>query len=280
MPRNYLRHKEFTPHNKIIWTDDQLHFMRENFNLLTNGELATKLGLKITSVRLKLYEMGLYKMRLQYWTEEQKTFLKQNYQLLGDTELAEIFTQNWDKEKGWSKKHIEKKRRYLFLKRTKAEIKAIHQRNVDNGCFAMCSINMWKTRGVSPEGSIRFWRLSESERTVPFIKINGTYVHWSRWFWEQANGPIPEGMFVSYVGETNILTIENLKLITAGEHRRKLNQAAINLSDGYIAGMLTNNKPELRKLVKQNPELINAKRNLLLLERKINHYGQKQTNRS
>lgn len=280
MPKIYIRHKVFTPPNKIIWTEAQLNFMTMNFDVMTNQAMADALGLKLTSVRTKLYELGLYKMRLEYWTDEQIEFLKANYETLGDTELAEIFSQTWAKEKGWSKKHIEKKRRYLKLKRSTEQKKAVHARNVAAGAYSMCAINAWKTRGVSPVGTIRFWRTSGSDRMVPFIKLAEGYVHWSRWFWEKTNGPIEEGMFVSFVGDTSNLTIENLKLVTALEHRQNVCSYAHNLADGYIAGIITHNSPELRSLVRKNPELISAKRTLLLLNRKIKSHGQKQTNRS
>ena len=103
--------------NKIDWTDKRLKFLKENFNTMTNQQIADSLGLKITSVRHKCYELGLYKMTLEYWTDEQVDFLLKNYKEKGGTELAEIFNKKWYKDKGWTKKHIEKKRRYLKLKR-------------------------------------------------------------------------------------------------------------------------------------------------------------------
>ena len=108
--------------NKIDWTDKRLKFLKENYNTMTNQQIADSLGLKITAVRHKCYELGLYKMTLEYWTDEQVDFLLKNYKEKGDTELSEIFNEKWHKDKGWTKKHIEKQRRYLKLKRTPEEI--------------------------------------------------------------------------------------------------------------------------------------------------------------
>lgn len=269
------------PKNKILWTSEQLKFMRSNHSKLTNQAMANALDLKVTTVRTKLYEMGYYKMRMEYWTPEQIDFLNANYKILGDTELAEIFNQNWHKDKGWTKKHIEKKRRYLILKRTTEEKKAIHKRNVDMGCFGMCSINMWKTRGVSPEGAIRMWRTSNSERIIPHVKVGGKYIHWNRWFWEQQNGAIPKDHYVVFIGDPSILTIDNLRIINVEDYYKEFSKkAVIDLSDNYVAATLSHKDINLRKIVKQMPDLIQAKRTQLLINRKIKQHGQKQNSRS
>ncbi|WP_183560600.1 hypothetical protein [Mucilaginibacter sp. SP1R1] len=269
------------PVNKINWTPEQLKYMVEQHSKMTNSQLADTIGLKVTSVRTKLYEMGFYKMRLEYWTDEQVEFLKANYKTLGDTELAEIFNQKWHKDKGWDKKHIEKKRRYLVLKRTIDEKKAIHQRNVDLGCFSMCAVKAWKQRGVSPDGTIRFWKLGDSDRPVPHIKVNGKYIHWNRWFWEQNNGSIPDGHFIVFVGDTSILTIENLRCISVEDYKREFNEReVVNLSDGYVASMITFGNKELRMQVINMPDLITAKRTQLLINRKIKQHGTEQNRRS
>lgn len=270
-----------TLYNKILWSNAQLEFMADNHRTMTNQAMADALGLKLTSVRTKLYEMGLYKMRLEYWTDEQVQFLKANFTQLGDTELAEIFNTKWHKDKGWSKKHIEKKRRYLMLKRTPGEIASIHSRNVALGCFSMCAVNAWKQRGVSPDGTIRFWRTTETDRLVPHIKINGRYVHWNRWFWEQNVGPIPSDHYIIFKGDTSILTLDNLRIIPLSEYKKEFNtREVVNLSDSYVASMLSIKDPTLRNVVADIPELIKAKRTQLLINRKIKEHGTKQNRRS
>jgi hypothetical protein len=271
------------PYNKILWTDEQLDFMRDNHSLLTNKQMADQLGMKVPSVRTKLYEMGLYKMRMEYWTDEQIDFLVENYKTLGDTELAEIFNQLWHKNKGWHKRHMDKKRKYLNLKRTPDELKVIKKRNVELGCFSMCAVKAWKSRGISPDGTIRFWKTYDSGRLIPHIKVNGGYVHWNRWFWEQCNGPIPSGHYIVFVGDPSILTIDNLRCISVEDYKKEFNEReVVELSDSYIAGILTFKEPGLRKQVASHTDLITAKRNQLLINRKIKtlNHGQKQNNRS
>ena len=133
------------PANKIIFTETQHQFLRDNFKTFTNKQLANALGLNLTRTRTELYSLGLKRMELQYWTDEQVKFLKENYTLFGDTELAEIFEVKWYKNKGWTKKHIEKKRRYLKLKRTSDEIANIRKRNALQNRYNT-SEKAWETR--------------------------------------------------------------------------------------------------------------------------------------
>jgi hypothetical protein len=173
--------------------------------------IADMLGMKLTLVRMKCYELGLKRMELQYWTDEQVDFLKRNYAKYGDTELAEMFSYAWEKEKGWSKKHIEKKRRYLGLKRTDEEKRAIHRRNVEIGCFSMCPVKAWEQRGIANIGEVRAWRHSGVMRM--FIKTESGFVHYPPYLWEQHFGKPPEGMVVALKdGNPLNVVIDNLEL--------------------------------------------------------------------
>ncbi len=208
------------PFNKIIFTPEMHQFLKDNYKQLTNRELADALGLKLTRTRTELYRLGLKRMEMEYWTPEQVQFLKDNYKEFGDTELAEIFEVKWYKAKGWTKKHIEKKRRYLKLKRTTAEKNAIKVRNTKMGRFAMCAKKRWETTGVAPEGEKRIWFHADNTFFV-VIKTKQGFVHYNRWLWEKEKGEIPPGMVVRVFGDDKInYTIKDLKLITKAENAR------------------------------------------------------------
>ena len=204
------------PVNKIEFTPAQHQFLRENWQLMTNQQLADSLGMRLTRVRMELYKLGLKRMELEYWTKEQVQFLRDNYKTIGDTELAEMFNDRWNKAKGWTKKHIEKKRRYLKLQRTSSEKQTIFHRNVESGRFAICPVKAWDKRGRSEEGTVVVWRVNG--RINEFIKVNGAYKHLSVHTWETHNGPVPKGFNV-FRKDGNPLnnTIENLELITDKE---------------------------------------------------------------
>jgi hypothetical protein len=208
------------PTNKIKWTNEMISILKANHQTLTSPQLASKLGVGLTATRIKLYELKLYKMELEYWTEQQVEFLKLNYKTIGDTELAMLFNAKFPKKKGWTKKHIEKKRRYLKLKRTHQEKFNIYQRNKEAGVWAMCSTKMWQKRGVAHEGELRVWEMNGCNRV--FIKAKKGFVWYNRCLWEQHFGQIPKGMIVR-VKDNNPLNIviENLELIDYAENQKR-----------------------------------------------------------
>lgn len=206
------------PINKIVFTSKQHQFLRDNYNSMTNQQLAFALGLKLTRVRMELYSLGLKRMELQYWTNEQVQFLRDNYKLFGDTELAEIFEVKWHKPKGWTKKHIEKKRRYLKLKRTSAQKKNIFKRNKAMGRWSECAKKRWETTGQAEIGDKRVWFTSDSNLPFVVIKTKTGFVHYNRWLWKKHKGDIPSGMNVVINGSDRInYTIKDLILLTNAE---------------------------------------------------------------
>jgi hypothetical protein len=246
-------------------------FIRDHYEQFTNHQLSVQLGITISAVRTACRRLGLKRMELEYFTGEMIEFLKQQYTSIGDTELATIFQQKWPKQKGWTKKHIEKKRKYLHLTRTPGQIKAIHSRNVKAGCFLLCPVKAWDKLGRTPDGEIHYWSMKKGTRKIPFIKINGKFIQWGRWAWQQAYGEIADGMNVVFKdGDPYNLTLSNLILLSNAELSRKNSvKGSQGLSDNYVAGILTHGDPALRELLKQNPALLELKRQQLTLNRII-----------
>lgn len=122
-------------YGKIIFSEEDIQFIKDNFKLMTNQQIADCLGLKKTIVRTKAYELGLQRMDLEYWPKEAVQFLKENYHKIGNLEICRIFSKLYPKEKGWSTSHIDKKLEQLNLKRTKLDLYTIKERNRDNGSF-------------------------------------------------------------------------------------------------------------------------------------------------
>ena len=206
---------------KYIWEEHDIEFLKANYMDLSAAELARALGATLTVVRNKKYELGLLKMKMEYWTPEQVQFLKNNYQKIGDVELAEIFEKKWPKTKKWTNKHIEKKRRYLHLKRTEEEKRNIKNRNIEMGRFSMCAAKRWKTIGVTPVGEIRIWKHSNG---TPFavIKLESGFVHYNRWLYQEHFGRLEsDQIVVTKSGETVAQGPEDLKIIDRAELSRR-----------------------------------------------------------
>lgn len=193
---------------------------------MSNGVMARKLEINFSTFSNKLHGLGLYRMHFEYWTQEQISFLKKNYKKIGDKELAIIFNGLWDKEKRWSFKHIEKKRKYMGLKRTPAQIAAIKIRNRKRGCWSQ--VSKWKTRGACPDGTIKIWNNSWPtsfgviRARFKVIKVNGAFVHYARWLYETTYGPMKPGYVVGFKDRNNMNVVPgNLEAITRGEHARR-----------------------------------------------------------
>lgn len=258
------------PH-KYEWTRFEINFMRAHFMHLNNRQLSEMIGHRNTLVRTKCYELGLKRMEMEYWTDVQVKFLLANYKEYGDTELAEMFDVQWQKDKGWTKKHIEKKRLYLKLVRTSEEKKAIHSRNVTMGRFADCPVKRWETMGVTPVGERRMWTY-QSGRKFMVIKLKDGFVHYAQWLYEQIYGAIPEGMVCRMKDDNPDNVVPgNLELITRAEHGRRNGQTSNGaLSDNYIVGILSYKNKELKPEIAKNTALIEVKRLQLTLKRTIN----------
>ncbi|TXK52360.1 HNH endonuclease [Pontibacter qinzhouensis] len=253
---------------KNYLTEQQTQYLKDNFSQKSNKEMAQELGVKLYHVRYALYSMGLTRMKLDYWTEEQTAFLKENFRLMGDKEIATVFEQRWPKSKPWTLKHIEKKRNYLHLHRTKQELYEIHWRNKRNGSWDNAHKWMWQTRGVSKPGDTREWP-DQDGVLRKHIKTEKSFVPMAPYVWRQEKGEIPEG-FVIWFKDRNPLNcdIENLECISRAENAIR-NSAAIRLTDNYVAAISTMKDKHLRNEIKQHPELIQAIRARLLLKRKV-----------
>lgn len=254
--------------------------IKKYYNQFSNNkQLAMFLGVKLSTLRTECYKLGLKRTEMEYFTPAQEKYLAKYYQTTGDSELAEIFQKKWPKKKGWTKKHIEKKRGYLILNRTQDQIKAIHQRNVMAGRFSICPVKAWNKRGRSPDGEIRYWSNKVTGKKYPVIKHNGKFVHWGRWAWQQHFGKIPKSKNVVFKdGNHYNITIDNLELLSNQElAQRNAEKSSRGLSDNYVAGLLSPGDLHLRENLKECKNLIAVKRKQIHLKRII--YGQ-QTNQS
>lgn len=122
-------------YNRVIFSEEEVQFIKDNFQSMTNQQIADALGLKKTIVRTKAYSLGLQRMELEYWPKEAIQYLKDNFHKIGNLEICRIFNEKYPKNKGWTTNHIDKKLEQLHLKRTKLDWYVIKERNRDNGSF-------------------------------------------------------------------------------------------------------------------------------------------------
>jgi hypothetical protein len=194
------------------YSQEEIDFVKEFNHILNNREMGEILGVAPSTASWLRCQLGLRKMELEYWTPIQVKWLKRLYKHVGDYEIALMFEEAYPKNKTWTLKHIEKKRMYLGLKRTRAEIKAIRERNKVFGCWMVGSKNAWETRGKAEIGNIRVWNDRE------YIKTESGFELLNRYLWQKHKGEIPEGMNVVAIDPLKGLNnINNLQLLSDAE---------------------------------------------------------------
>lgn len=197
----------------------------------SNRQLSEKFGIAFSTIVWRRRLLGLLKMQLQRWTPVQVEWLKRLYKHVGDYEISLMFQEAYPKDKGWTLKHIEKKRNQLGLHRTKTELKAIRERNKAFGCWMVGSVHTWQTRGIAKPGEVRSWKGRE------YIKTEKGFELANRLIWEKQYGKIPEGMNIVRKDISKPMTdIHNLEMITDGElgQRNKLTQYPYDLRQTII----------------------------------------------
>jgi hypothetical protein len=187
------------------WREDLGKTMRRNYknidrllkeDKLSLREISLKTGAPFSTVAWRRRTLGIKKQHLQRWTKVQVRWLKTLYPFVGDHEIALIFSEAYHKEKGWTLKHIEKKRLYLGLKRTREQIRAIRERNKAFGCFMVGIRRMWETREVTRPGEVHKWNNGMNYEYLVIKKEDGSFEKLARYTWKKHFGEIPKGLAV------------------------------------------------------------------------------------
>lgn len=282
---------------KRTWTPEQIELLRQVFSNSTSDELAILFTDKTKSaIKTKATILGLKKTVQRFrFTKEQISELKKDYATTLNKDLAERF--------GCSIHSIENKGYQLKLKK---DIEFIRQIAKDNFTKDHPARKHWIKKGTTPPNkgkkqeeymskeaiertkSTRFKKGSIPPNAVPvgyeridadgyiYIKIEGkrklALKH--RHVWEQTNGKIPKGYNIQFKdGNRSNCNIENLYMISRAEQMKNENSASKNLPDGIIANWIVGERGKNKELIKEikdnHPQLIELKRQQILLNRKI-----------
>lgn len=284
---------------KIIWYPDELLFLKQNINSMTNQQLLDEINSKrltpvsYGSMRLQFIRMGILRQIQIRWSQEDIEYLKRNFRKKGDYELAIRLTKRRktfrviDGKKVYrkfNKKNVEKKRELLKLKRTKEELDAILQRNIKIGIKPVFTKddNYW-TRNyeqIAEENEIRIWKRDNST-LYRVIKINGKFTPYTRWFYHNYIAPVPSNKIVFHIDmdslndEPDNLEVRTMKRVNKADRLRALPLLKIRLEKQRekLEDTATRRKEHL-KCHKEFARLKNLIRNI---ENKINHANHNPT---
>jgi hypothetical protein len=161
---------------------------------------------ELSALRHQVKRMGLSKSILIHWSSDDINFLLSNYTGIGNVELAAELNKKHrtfriiDGRKvfrTFTKNHVEKKMKLLGLHRTPEQILKIKKRNLTTTNFRVCTheCNLWSQgiRKAADEESVRIWRGRR------YVKINGKFTPYARWFYHNFVQPVPKGYLVYHL---------------------------------------------------------------------------------
>lgn len=152
------------------------------------------------------------------------------------------------------------------------------RKNRNTGQFRKGGIPATAKPGV--QETVRF-----DKRQVPYWHVRGGKYGWEYKhvaLWVAAHGPVPKGQIVVFKdGNTLNCVLENLELITRGEHLAR-NSGRKELTDDFVSRQIARKTGkaglhidrELQQQVLQVPELLEVKRNQLRLNRALKAISQ------
>lgn len=201
----------------INWYPDELVFLKKNYFSLTNSELNEAINSRrqepvaLSTMLNQCQRMGLKRGIQIRWSLEDVAYLERHYKTMGDKELAMKLTRRKKTfrvidgkrvYRKFTKKHIEKKRELLGLKRTDKQVLAIRKRNIKLGLtFAFSKEkHAWNNgkRPVANEGDIRNWK-DQYGNYKRQIKIDGKFIPYTRWFYMNKIGPVQPNEIVFHI---------------------------------------------------------------------------------
>ena len=202
------------PKEKVQWDCFDLAFIRKHFYEMTWTELLkavnetrpANLRVELSALRHQARRMGLNKGIQIRWSDEDIRYLEANFRKYGDTELAGRLNKRKKTSRiidgkkvyrTFTKKHINKKRDLLGLKRTPEEVEAIKKRNKEL-LPRQCFTKEWNvyTRGIRKVAAEETTRIWGGRRMV---KVNGGFIPYTRWFYHNYISPVPEGYIVYHL---------------------------------------------------------------------------------
>lgn len=244
--------------SKVILTTQEKAFIKANVGRFTNGQILDHLNanrqpglepLKITTLRTRMYKMGIKRCEILRWTEHETAFLIKNYATMGNIEIAKSLNK---KGRKFTKKNVEKKIVLMGLVRTPESLEQIRLAHQKAGSYARGVKKMWEKRGVLQLGQTTVWTCNG--RLVEVIKTEDGIKHNSRYQYELHNGPVPQGHKV-YHKDGNSLNnhIDNLVALPAqgvNNATRKLHRKyhLLNTSKLKDNGSAPSNGPIISKM--------------------------------
>jgi len=274
------------------WQPHEDDFLRAQYLAMKDAELAHALGRTETAVSSRLSKLRLLRCNIKPWDEASDDFLRQNLHTMNNPQLAQAL--------GRTAIAICGRLNILGLRRpakireamkasTRFQKGLVPWNKGKNGMRVSMATEFKKghvSANTKYDGCVTV-RVHKRTRT-PYKYIRVAKMKWvllHRYRWERKHGPIPPKHLVSFKnGDTMDCRLCNLRLISMAENaKRNWNAEKVRAAllrawqegrhfkkDRYIANLLCERDPEMKKRLLQQPELLEMKRTQLKLRRMLN----------
>jgi hypothetical protein len=288
---------------KSVLDKDAQQFIRENRLLLSSGGMAERLKVSKSVVQRYLNANGLKpaaevieRFRVEGMTgrtnfsEQEDTYIKDNYLLFPIKALAEKMGRSYTgimkrlDHFGLTIPENIKNRNIAAGRIKKGNVPLNKGKAMSKELYEKCKATMFKKGNVpgnaKKRNGIISIRMDKTGVQYKYIRISlGKWDLLHRVIWIKKYGAIPKGMCIVFKDSNSMnCRLNNLEIITRKELRLR-NSGSVNLSDRYVANALSRKDKALAdKILVDHPELIDLKRQSLLLNRTINEQRDNNSN--
>ena len=203
------------------------------------------------------YKRDIYKR----YSVDEDSYIKENCAKMGNRAIAKVLKR--------SEKSITKRMITLGIKRTDAEISKI--RSVHSSCFQKGRVSEKKMA----QGNLQLCYDDRTKTSFYNIKIGNRFKRFSRYLYEHFNGVVLKSSDIVFHADGDAMNLlkENLILID----RKDLLDKNINTDEAFVKRILgVKNAEAVEKFIAEKPEIIEMKRNQLMLQSKLIKSGRKQ----
>lgn len=235
-------------------------------------QLAKRCGCSTTHLYDRAKAIGLPIAIVPTWTAEELAYLQQHYKDMTDKCIAQALQQLYPREKPRSKESVWAKRQRMGWIPTPTEQAAKLAPYRGKEVMDHIRYNRWKGR-TAEEGTIK-WRETPT-RQVWEIKINGKWIPYLRYRYQELYGKLPKGWAVIAAdGNPHNKEDSNLRAIPPEQRSQQAILATTTLSDKYIATLLNKKYGIAPEEALLNKDIIAAHRAVLATKRKLKHKNQ------
>jgi len=285
-------------------TEKEQKYIKNNYLKLSSKKIGEKIGLSKTVVQrfknnnnLIVPPETILKWKSSYtnknFSKKDDKYIRENYLIMTYSEIRSAL----NKSKGMIPRRIKKLGLIIPKKIMDERVKATQygsghvpaNKGLKQADY-MSAEQIEKTKGTrfkkgdrppnyNQVGDITK-RIDSNGRYYYHIKIKAdkgvhsvyNYMELHRFIWIRENGPIPKKGIIAFKnGNTMDCRPSNLELITMQENMER-NSGQVHLLDGYVASLMSRKDKNMKAELMKKPDLIELKRQSILLNRKINEH--------